>query len=236
MTTYTWGELLTLVSNQIPKSTESDKAAFILNVALDKVWRRYDWPESTAPLPPFALQPGEQDYGPPTIAVPPDFDGLRIANFVQLTGYPAVRDPLQIRRNLTRTNLTGLPKEISYEPSIYSFRIFPRPPENYGAPYYQIDGKYKKRATKLVAADLHSTLMPFDDKYLGMWVDVAKWAAWDIAGNPQAGEVTYSSRGKQFTGQLAKAMSAIDEMASDAGLLLGDDVVTPVEPWLGTHL
>jgi hypothetical protein len=230
--TYTYGDVISLISTQIPKVAEEDKAAFILNMALNKIWKRYDWPESLAALPPFALTPGEQDHGAPTAAVPADFYGLRQANLVELAGVPARRTPLHVRRDLALTDFTGMPAEISWEPSVLAFRVFPRVPESIGSPIHMIDGKYKIRPTKLASSVLHSTLLPFDDVYMNVWVETAKWAAWNLAGNPMAGEVAYSSRGASYSGQLAKAIHAIDEMASDAGLILGDAVITPSEAWL----
>jgi hypothetical protein len=227
--TYTYGDVLSLIANQIPKVTEEDKAPFILNMALNKVWKRYDWPESLAALPPFSLTPGEQDHGSPQASVPSDFYGLREANLVELNGLPAVRTPLHVHRNIPLTDFTGMPREISWEPSVAAFRLHPRVPLNIGTPLYMVDGKYKIRPTKLTSSVIHSTLLPFDDLYIDMWVALAKWAAWDLAGNPMAGDVVYSARGVSFSGQLAKAMSAIDLMASDAGLLLGDGVISPSE-------
>jgi hypothetical protein len=229
--TYTYGDVLSLIATQIPKVTEEDKAVFILNMALNKVWKRYDWPESIAPLPPFSLTPGEQDHGSPQASVPSDFYGLREANLVELCGLPATRTPLHIHRNIPLTDFTGPTREISWEPSVAAFRLHPRVPLSWGSPLYMVDGKYKIRPTKLTSSVIHSTVLPFDDMYIDMWVAVAKWAAWDLAGNPQAGSVVYSARGVSFDGQLAKAMSAIDQMASDAGLLLGDGTVSPSEPW-----
>jgi hypothetical protein len=228
--TYTYGDVISLISRQVPKATEEDTASFILNMALNKIWKRYDWPESLAPLPPFSLIPGEQDHGSPQASVPSDFYGLREANLVELTGLPAVRTDLHVHRNIPLTDFTGMPREIGYEPSVSAFRVHPRVPLNIWAPLYMIDGKYKVRPTKLTASVIHSTLLPFDDIYIDMWVAVAKWAAWDLAGSPLAGEVVYSTRGISYNGQLAKAMNAIDAMASDAGLLLGDGTVAPSEP------
>jgi hypothetical protein len=215
--TYTYGDVLSLIANQIPKVTEEDKAPFILNMALNKVWKRYDWPESLAALPPFSLTPGEQDHGSPQASVPSDFYGLREANLVELCGLPAVRTPLHVHRNIPLTDYTDLPREISWEPSVAAFRVHPRVPENIGTPLYMIDGKYKIRPTKLTASVIHSTLLPFDDMYIDMWIALAKWAAWDLAGNPQV------------DAQLQKAEVAIARMASDAGLLLGDGVISPSE-------
>lgn len=228
--TYTYGDVLNLVSSLVVKSAEKDKGIFMLNLAVNKVWKAFPFPQTTAPLPPFALQPGEQDYGAPTVSVPADFDHLLQANFVELTSNVATRNPMHIHRNLTKTDMVGWPNQISYLPSIYSFRIFPRPPVNMAAPLYIIDGLYKILPPKLEAEDIHSTLLPFDDKYMGMWFEVMKWAAYNLSGNPQAGEVQYTPKGISYNGQLAKAMATIDEMARDAGLVLGDAVVTP-EPW-----
>lgn len=226
--TYTWGDVLSLISSQIPKVTEDGKAPFICNLAQNKIWTAFDWPESVAPLPPFSLTPGEQDHGAPAVAVPTDFGGLRMACLVELNGAPARRfPPLNIFRDLPYTEVEDLPTEICWEPSFSAFRVFPRVPSNYTAPIYQIDGKYKIRPTKITASTIHSTFLPFDDMYFHVFVETAKWAAWSLTSSQQAGEVAVSGRQRTYTGQLAKAMDAITGMASDAGLLLGDATVSP---------
>jgi hypothetical protein len=234
--TYTYGDVLSLISSQIPKVTEDDKAVFISNLALNKIWNRHDWPESLAPLPPFALTPGEQDHGAPAAAIPSDFGGLRKANFVELSSAPAKRwPPLRIIRDLVYTEAEGYPEAISWEPSVSAFRVYPRVPQNITAPLYQIDGTYKIRPEKITASAIHSTTLPFDDQYLHVFLEWAKWAAWTLTSSPQAGGVVYANRQKTYTGQLAHAVDAVDSMANDAGLILGDAVIHPdPDTWFPT--
>lgn len=231
--TYTYGDVLNMIASSSLRSTEDDKAAHIANLALNKIWKRYDWPESVAALPPFSLTPGEQDHGAPAVAVPDDFSGLRTATFIQLGGIPAMRTPLKrIVRSLKLTNICGIPEAISYEGWVDGFRLFPRVPQGIASPTWMIDGVYKKNPTKVTSDAIHSTLLPFDDRYLEAWIEVMRWAAWSLQGNPQAGEVVNANKQSSFTGQLAKAMSAIDMMAADMGLNMGDSVVEPdVDLW-----
>lgn len=233
--TYTYGDVLSMIASSVLRSTEDDKAVHVANLALNKIWKRYDWPESLAALPPFALTPGEQDHGAPAVAIPSDFAGLRRATLIELNGIPARRTPIKhIVRNLDLTNACDLPEAISYEPSTAAFRVYPRVPLNIGSPSWMVDGVYKKEATKVTAATLHSTLLPFDDRYLETWIEMMRWAAWSLQGNPGAGDVVVANRQMSFTGQLAKAMASVDAMASDSGLLLGDSLVQPdPDLWFG---
>jgi hypothetical protein len=226
--TYTYGDVLSMIATSALRSTEDDKAAHIANLALNKIWKRYDWPESVAALPPFALTPGEQDHGAPAVSVPPDFSGLRSATLVELNGIPARRTPIKrIARSLQLTNAQDLPEAISYEPSVDAFRLYPRVPSNISGPTFFIDGVYKKNPTKVTSSTIHSTLLPFDDRYLETWIEVMRWASWTLQGNPQAGGVVMANGQKSFSGQLARAEEAMAAMASDAGLFLGDALVQP---------
>lgn len=232
--TYTYGDVLSMISPSIARGTEDEKSAHVCNIALNKVWMRYDWPEFMAVLPPFALTPGEQDHGAPAVAVPSDFGGLKQANLIQLSSIPAERTPIDIVRDLVLTPAMDLPKQICYLPATASFRVYPRVPLNMAAPLWQIDGTYKQNPTKVSASSIHSTLLPFDDRYLQVWVEMIRWAAWALAGDPRAGDVVYANRQTSFTGQLAKAMAAVDSMANDAGLILGDGVIVPQpDLWFG---
>lgn len=230
---YTFGDVVSMINNVIPKTTEDDKVAHICNLAQNKIWRRYDFKETLSQLPPFSLTPGDQDYSAPAIAVPADFNGLRIAQFVQMTSIPAFRTDLKIYKDLVYTQVQSLPECICYEPSIQGFRIYPRCPNNIGGPIYKIDGVYKRLPDKIFASTVQATLLPFEDQYLSVWVEALRWAGWSLAGDPRAGQVVISA-GKQmsYSGQLAVAMAELDNMASNEGLFRGDANVTPVDnPW-----
>lgn len=229
--TYVYQDLLHLASRTIPRGIEDDAAAALLNLTLNEIWNRWDWREAITELPPFFLVPDTQDYGPPTAAVPSDFAGLRQAWLVQTNAAPAYRTPLRINANLDATHVRNLPHALSYEPSVSSFRVFPRTPNNIGAPNYMIDGKYKRNPTKVTATTISSTTVPFDDKYLNVWLEGLKWAAWNTVGDPKAGEIQLMPGGQWVaTGQYAKFLGRVDEMAAREGIELGPTPLAPGEP------
>lgn len=236
--TYYYADITNIISRFIPKVSDSDLAAFIANQSIYEIWERYDWRESLVKLPPIYLIPNEQDLNTPAASVPTDFLGLRQAYLVQLnSGNPAFTRPLGCLKDLGLTNIVGLPTDVGYESSTNSFRVFPRTPNNIGAPNWIIKGVYKKRPTKLTATTISSTLLPFDDMYLGTMVEVFKWAAWNLAGDPRAGGVQKTKNGgTAFTGQYATAMEAIDSMAANEGLEMGDVSIAPAAPLALTYM
>ncbi len=235
-TTYTFQDLMNVVSRVLPRMVEQDAAAYICNTAIAQFWKAYDFRETLQVLPPFYLIPMEQDHGTPAVAVPSDFLGLRNAYLCQLASNPAYRSQLSCLKDLPLTQVYGLPQSIGYEPAKLAFRLFPRVPANIGAPSWIIQGEYKKRPTKITADILSSTLVPFDDIYLENMMEVFKWAGWQFAGDPRAGGVQRSGRGAIYTGQYAAAKDAIDAMAMNEGLELGDVAIAPAEPLASTYL
>lgn len=215
--TYTFENAVNLVTRQFPRIVESDAAADICNMAMYEIWKKYDWRESLVTLPPFYLIPNTQDHGRPAVAVPVDFMGIRQAYLVRLNANPPYRERLQPIKDLELTPVRGLPSAIGYQPDTSCFRVFPRVPDNIGAPEWCVQGTYKRRPTKVTSTTLTSTLLPYDDIYLYTVVEVIKWAGWQTAGDPRAE--------KQY--MLAHQM--IDQMASNEGLELGDVVLAPRE-------
>ncbi len=225
-----YSDITTIISRFVPKIVDSDVAAFVSNIAIYEIFKRYDWRESLVTLPPFFLVPNSQDHGAPFVAVPSDFLGLRQAYLVQLNSSPVYKMPLGILKDLAETPIPGIPQDIGYQVDTQSFRVFPRVPANIGAPNFCIQGVYKKRPTKLTATTISSTLIPFDDMYLSCFVDVWKWAAWQLSGDPRAGGVQKQKDGStMYTGQYAVAMEAIDAMAANEGVELGDVSIAPQE-------
>lgn len=230
-----YGDVFSIVARQISRNVEDSHAAYICNVATNLIWTRYDWRESLVVLPPFYLIPNEQDHGTPAVTVPSNFMGLRKASLVQLTSDPPTEMPLKVIRDLERTHVRQLPTAIGYVPAVGAFRVFPRVPSNAGVPQFCITGEYKKRPPRVGATNLFTTLLPFDDMYMQAMVEAMKWAAYNFAGDQRAGEVGFNMGHEVFSGQLAKAMQAIDEMARNEGLEGGDPAISPAEP-LVSHL
>lgn len=225
-----YADVLSIVSRHMGRMIEDSNAAYLCNVATNKIWTQYDWRESLATLPPFYLIPGEQDHGTPAASVPSDFMGLRKAFLVHLTGSIPTYTPITPVRDLEVTHVRDLPHAIGYVPAVSAFRVFPRVPSGISAPNYAISGEYKKRPVKVSANSLASTLLPFDDIYVQVMVEAVKWAALNSAGDPRAGEVGMQRGVPVFSGQLAKMLAAIEEMAQNEGLEGGDPIVKPAEP------
>lgn len=232
--TYSYADAMNIIQKNLGRNIEDGNAAFICNLGTNFLWNKYDWRETIDELPPFFLIPDEQDHGAPQVTIPSNFMGLRTATLMRTATAPPTRTPLRVMKNLDTTHVRGWSSAITYRPEAAAFRIFPRVPINWGAPEWMIGGTYKIRPTKLVPTNLITTTLPFDDIYLGVWLEVLKWAAFSIAGDPRAGDVTRQNGQTIYTGQLAKAHAAADEMASTEGLELGDPIVSPSEPLVST--
>jgi hypothetical protein len=230
---YTYGDAFSSIQRQYPRVIEDSNAALIANMATDMIWHRYDWKQSIKTLPPFYLVPNEQDHYYPAAVVPSDFYGLRKANLCRTQSEPPAHYPLSIIRDLELTHQRALPSSICFDRAQSAFRVFPRVPNNIGAPDYVIEGEYKCFAPKVSAAGLMATIIPFDDTYIRVMLESLKWAALNLAGDPRAGEVGYEMGSTKFTGQMGKMMAAIDDMAGKEGLELGDQVIRPAEPLIG---
>jgi hypothetical protein len=226
---YSFADVLRMVDRHVSRNVITDFAADICNLAYSKIWHRYDWRESLATLPPFYLIPNEQDIGPPFYSVPSDFAGLRKADLVYVAADPPTRKPLTVIKDLNLTHARWLPHSISYNPDTRSFRVFSRVTLNMGTPNWQIEGTYKKLATRITPTTL-TTPLPTKDDLLHMWIEGIKWAAFSLAGDAKAGSVQKQDGSTILTGQLAVFYQAMDSMAANEGLELGDNYIHPGEP------
>jgi len=228
--THTYADALNFLQPQIPAVTQDQKAATICNIGTNLIWNAADWRETIEVLPPFWLSPWVQDYGAPLVVVPSDFLGLRTAVLTDLSSIPPAKYPLRVMRFLEPTHMKTLPHAISYEPSVNSFRVFPRTPGGLGASRWKIDGTYKKRPALVTATNYTSTALPFDDLYFQVWLEVLRWAGFSAVGDQRAGAAVVRPNGSvQYSGQLATAMAFINGMAANEGFNLGDTSVAPSE-------
>lgn len=228
--TYTYADAMNFIRPQVPATAEDQKSATMCNIATNLIWNAFDWRESIEVLPPFWLSPWVQDYGAPLVVVPSDFLGLRTAQLTDLSNVPPAHYPMRIMKFLEPTHQMQLPRDISYEPTIQSFRVFPRVPSGLGAARFKIDGTYKKRPTLITASNYTSTTLPFDDLYFQVWLEVLRWAAFSAVGDQRAGSAVKTPQGGvNYSGQLSIAMAAIYSMAENEGFNLGDTTVAPSE-------
>ena len=220
--TYTIADALSVANRTMPRAIEADHAAYVANIALNKIWHAYDWRVSLSTLPPFWLIPLIQDYGAPFYAVPTDFYGLRQAYLVQTSSTPLPRRmELKVIKNLRKEYLRGLPRDIGYVMDTRSFRVYPQIGENIGSTQFLIDGVYKKLAPQVTSTTLQSTYVPFDDIYLSTFIDALRWGAAQVAGSPDR------------AAKLQELNQSIYDMANAEGMELGNQVVAPSEGLVG---
>ena len=186
--TYYYTDAINFIRPQVPATAEDQKAATICNIGTNLIWNAFDWRETIEQFPPFWLSAWTQDYGAPLVVIPSDFLGLREAQLTDLSNVPPAHYPMRVMKFLEPTHQMQLPRSISYEPSVNAFRVFPRVPSGLGAARFKIDGTYKKRPTLVTAATYTSTLLPFDDLYFQVWLEVLRWAAFSAAGDQRAGQ------------------------------------------------
>lgn len=230
--TFTYGDAVATVGKTQRREFLDGCGAEACNLALNYIWNKADWRESRVDLPPFWLEPNEQDHGKPAIVVPTDFLGLREVYCVNMLSAGTERWQLKVQENLGLTHLADQPMMINYEPSADSFRIFPRVPLSYGATTYLVDGTYKKTPTKVTAGTMGSTTIVWPDSYYHVFLAGLTWAAMLLGGDSRnAGSVTVDGRGnRQYTGQLGVLEVLIAQMIRDEKINLGPSAVAPSSP------
>jgi len=232
--TITFGQALDLIRSHVSPKYEDGFAASICNIATAKAWEVYDFRETLADLPPFYPTPGGQYHGAPAVVIPSDFMGLREAYLVYLASNPPRYQPLPIVKFLKDTGVESIPRDICYDPKLCSFKLFPRVTQSVGAPQWIVTGTYKRKPPRVTAENYNTTLLPFDDMYLYNFLEVMKWAAFNLSGDPRAGEIAADKNGNyRATGQCAKAIAALADMAANEGLELGDPAIAPAEGLVG---
>lgn len=232
--TWTWREVIIAARDAARADISGERQAMAANLALNTIWMAHDWNESLAEFDPFYLSPNEQDYGAPAVAVPSDMLGVRFAYFVDLraggqSGNEFRREIRCPKSNLYLTYQVGEPQMIGYEGSTRSLRIFPRASTDLTAPWCFIDGKYKKRPTKITEQTLPTATILFDDLYLHPHIEAVKWALMMLANNPNANGIQRRGKTDALSGQYAVMMNAIDWMAEKEQLQSGQPIMAPRE-------
>jgi hypothetical protein len=229
--TYTYADVLNFVGANFNKVLTDAYGAMLCDQTASMVWNAADWRQSLGSLAPFYLSPLEQDYGAPLVQVPTDFLGLRTANLVYVPTQPPSREPLHVLRQLDKTDACGLPSAISYEPSVRKFRLDKLAPNGAAASAYMVEGTYKRTPTKVLATDLASSTLPFDDAYLRVFTSGLLYNYFAATSDPRAGQIQHARNGSSTcTGQLAVFLDALAEMAADEQLNLGDLTIAPAAP------
>jgi len=226
--TFTYTDVLTVIGKSLPKAIEDQFSSLAANIGTNLIWYGFDWRDSIKTLPPFYLIANEQDHNIPLATVPSNFHGLRKCQLRHYTEGAIAEFDLFIAKDLLVTHIKAIPHSISYEPTVAGFRVFPRVPANIGAPEWFIEGTYKSRPTKITNATLN-TVLPFDDMYFNVMVEAVRWAFLMLSGSPQAGQVQMQNGQIIRSGQIANALAAIEQMATQEGINDGDVRIYPNE-------
>jgi hypothetical protein len=235
--TYTFGDAITTLMKNNSAKDEANFAALACNIAMDEMWKQYDFRETLADLPPFCLTPNEQLYGAPQLILPTDFLGLRRAYLVNTNNNPATKYPLKVIKDVDYTHIRDLPREIGYSPEACALMVHPNVPENIGSPNWLVTGVYKKTTPRVTSETYPNTKIPFKDIYFMNILEVIKWAIYKLSNNPLAGNVEADRYGSmRATGQYAVALDALFKMSQSEGLELGDPVIAPAEGLIAPNL
>lgn len=222
---YTYTQALDALTQKLPALAEDRYSALACNFATNMIWDAADWNESLVALPPFYLQPGEQDHGPPIPIVPTDYQGLRRVQLQRPDGTVVIPD-IHPTANLQETTVPGPPQSISYEASKNAFRVYPRVPQGYGAPEYIITGTYKKLPTQITNSTL-ATAIPFKDKYFPLWIEAIRYAFFVLTADQRAGRISFQNGFSQADGQLAVVRQMIRDVSFNEGLNKGEHNIFP---------
>lgn len=230
--TYYFQDAVAVAARSIPPPVVQATQAAVCNLALNEIWKAYTWREKLATLPVIQICPQQQDYGPPQVAVPADFIGLHQAWIVDLSSGQNNANatyPLNVRPQLDVTHVQQMPTVIGYIPDRRAFRLYPRPPGSMVPPYWIVEGVYTKRPTKVTAATIGSTLLPFDDLYFDVWVTALQWAFGKMGNDPQAEQIEVVNGESRVGGMKARMIAAVDAMAANEGYERGSPLIAPRE-------
>lgn len=230
----TWQDLLRSIENVVPRSIFEQLAFDILNASVGRLWDAFPWRQSVAVLPPFYLIPEVFEYPDVLSDMPSDLGAIMAAWFVDLSDPSRpVKFPLQVVRDVEQAGVYGQPHLIARR-EIWSptgglpaacYRLFPTPPMGMGAPHHMITGTYKRIAPQVGPATLSNPL-PFSDSYFADLVSIARYTAWEFAGDPRARErETFAALNAIFV-----------SVSSREGFHLGAQTINPGYPLVSLDL
>jgi len=219
-------EALNAVASLIPRAKEDILACVILNAAISECWRRYPWPSYMTKWEPFWLVPGVQDY--PWVCgqnYAPNFDrfwAIDSAILVNLYQEPPVNViSLTPVDKLRETHFHALPRNISIEHADNAVRVFPRPPQNLDNQWWQVECTVKLTPAKVTPENIYTTLVPLEDLHFHAFLEVLKWVAYRILGDPRANEA------------MPVALEALESAAAAEGCRNPQRVIAPAAPLVG---
>jgi hypothetical protein len=93
-----------------------------------------------------------------------------------------------------------------------------------------VSGRYKKRPTRRYAGTFADVDHWMEDDHFQQVLEVMRWAAFELIGDQRAGGVSTNNFGQaHYSGQYARAMDAMNDMAKHEGIELGDIQIYPSE-------
>ena len=227
MRTKTWQDLLRSIENVIPRSVFEQLAFDILNASVGRLWDAFPWRQSIGVIPPFYLLPETAEYPDVLSDMPSDMSSVISAYVVDVSNPSSpIRYPLQPVREVERARIYGMPQFIArrefWRPlldyPLASYVLFPIPSSGMGAPNHLVTGTYK-RCSPVVGPATISSLLPFSDSYFADLVSIARYTAWEFAGDPRA-------RDKEVLSALSAIYSSV---AAREGFQVGPQTITPAE-------
>jgi hypothetical protein len=231
--TYTFQDAVTNAKelvHQIPTTVTQVYACDRVNSIIHLYW---PWRWTIFPVLPITAIDGNQDYP----YVPNDFHRLTAGRLIRTDVTPNQIQPIKIAGHLEgevqRQGSINTVQSVSYEPVVNSFRL-DTPLQVSGTTVYVISLDYQRMPTKI--STLATTICP-PDVYFNVFLEGVLWAFYRLADDPRAGAVTINRPGdKQYSGQLAVFMTALEEMKrmEDSGEALNTRF--PEEPlgWVRT--
>jgi len=192
--------------HQIPTTVTQVYACDRVNSIIHLFW---PWRWTIFPVTPITATDGTQDYA----FVPADFHKLMAGRIIRTDVTPNQIQPIKIAGHIEgevqRRGSINTVQSISYEPVINSFRL-DVPLQVTGTTTYVISADYQRLPTKITT--LATPICP-PDIYFNVFLEGILWAFYRLADDPRAGAVTINRAGdKQYSGQLAVFMTALEEM------------------------
>lgn len=231
-----------MASTYTPQDALDFVQQFIHNIPLDKVgpkaaditnsiiWRAFFWRWTVADFTAVTCINGQQDY---SSVLPSDFYRFRVCLLARTdlspVEYRELDEKEYIGKELSRMGGLNDIKIFSILPETSGIRL--ELPTNIGSGVVlQIQGEYQKQPTKIDESNLR-TAFAFPDQYFDSFVEGLKYYLYKFSDDPRTGSVELTGTGqKQYTGQLAAFMAALQEMKEKEDLSAGQTSRFPQDP------
>lgn len=195
------------------------------------IWNYYPWGWSVASLTPITCSDGVQDYTPTNTNILRPLKMRIVRTDVTPNEFRELAALANLSPELSRKAGIDTMKAYGWFPSQSFFRFDVAVSVGTGQTI-QLQGEYQKTPTKITDANL-TTPFAFDDRYYDVFVEGLKWKLYQLTDDQRAGGLSAVKNGgftKQYTGQYANFMYALNEMARTEDLSSGDEFMWPENP------